>query len=531
MKKCCLKIKNLLNIINLIRMFRYIFDKIKIFIKNICNGNEGAEKIEINSEKKELSLKQRIIEEQKKNSFWALFLLIFPVLIFVFQIYNTVEPIVEEKGLLVLLNLFGAIGTIVFLMLALNVIYNQQINLKEILLRIENYAQNIMLRNYDHFDDISLIISNMYNFILHVPIYFGKVYGYFKNESLDIIFHNAHSDLNALRNISDGSGIAVTDPFFINELEEEYRRDIVILAPLLIKPGLWILSRKSKKAPKKIFLYDAQSSPMFLAKEYFNNEKIDFNIDENNISNLKKFHEKFFNEDYDEIDQNSMNNYIFFLKKIFCSKPGNKKSIKKFLNEHRYLILSEPEATYIYNDQTNDGYNNGKRIWNEPKALIPGSKKYIFTAVITTRKFIRNNPIIVLKFLKSLKTSFLKIHQVLQSKNNGKYNNDDINKLLDITIEGKDPSLRTKIENHLSKNNSYIFNNNIYPDDLYLFYINEDASISNYSWLKDTLNIYDNNRNHEYKKYLIDLRSKNIDYRLLTSFNYILRRLNGIKIL
>ncbi|MCK9207389.1 MAG: hypothetical protein M0P66_09790 [Salinivirgaceae bacterium] len=412
--------------------------------------------------------------------------------------------------------------------------------------KIISQLKNISLWSSETIEKVNVFIYNMYNFLIHAPVYLAKEHNYFDKELIETKFFNKANDIEAIKAIKNGQGIAITDPCYLREFDDE--NDLIILSPIIVKPAIWVLQKEinsSASYKPKIFVYDKNSTAWKIGKKHLKSIKnIDVtDLEENgNIKTLNNFFDDFRNDtsfkealvkinNCNEILKNLENpkddmvfktflliNYLLALDSSSTSNQNIIKIIITYLNNFDFLFLTEPEATFIYeklNELVKENFANltvnpFAKIYidlKDPDKNINGD--YLFTAVITTKTYIKNNPIAILKFLKGLKLGLLKT----QYLNIG----DIISRTLSTTI-GSDghnlmfqeiEALKEKIEINNVKN--------FYPKDLILF-INETqkGNTSNSAIINTTFNYYVEGINKfDFNKYILsdneqDTELKNI---------------------
>ncbi|QUI90407.1 hypothetical protein [Porphyromonas gingivalis] len=180
--------------------------------------------------------------------------------------------------------------------------------------------------------------------------------------------------------------------------------------------------------------------------------------------------------------------FIYILSLWVLAPETNKvldlKELEKEFEKYSKLYLMEPELTMIQKFILSPNLMPNKDEIKRPE----GNNEYrdiIFTAVITTKKYLRAYPLVVLKFLKAVRVGILRCHSVLNEGNSDvqsnsiNYISDEIKKNYLGSTSGQQykDAVLTILE-RLAKldDNSKFDIKNLYPNDLVIFG-NDDSTI------------------------------------------------------
>jgi hypothetical protein len=439
----------------------------------------------------------------------------------------------------------------IYIYRSLKEIFNKQVGLSTTNSRIITQLKNIALWSSETIEKIDVFIYNMHNFLIHAPIYLAKEIGYFDKEFIETKFINKNNDIEAIKSIMNGQGIAVTDPSYLKDFNSD-KNDLVILSPIIIKPAIWYLhktySGKDKFKPK-VFVYDKSSTAWRLGKEFLksldNIDLTDLESDSTHLITLDTFCKNFKSDEFisllskiDEgktiIDSLSKGGKVFesfllinYLLAYDNTKTENQNVINKiieYLIGFDFLFLTEPESTFL-----NMKFQELKDVEQISISENPFTKKnidikdasknpngeYLFTAAITTKSFIKSNPIAVLKFLKGLKLGLLKTQYLKM--------NDIIRLTANATISRGGRNIMSKAIDDI-KDNIEIDVHEYYPKDLDVYIKSKNNNNQNLEIINTTFNYYQEGINKiDFEKYL--LTDDESDSDLINIINFISARL------
>jgi hypothetical protein len=331
-------------------------------------------------------------------------------------------------------------------------------------------------------EKIPVNVTNMDEYVIHIPFHLASKA--FLAERIEIIPKSQGSDEEAIKHIlTNGGGIAIADPFVIQR-NEFVGKDLLILSPIVIKYPILHLDNNISGKERKILSYDKKGETSAAAR-VLSSECND--IDNDNILTIKDISRELMDAIRKHIDTNKNDEYnsedVQFLHKMekYRSTDSDNKfhystfifelSIfsSSFIHEPKYndlktflisefdsfsdFYLMEPELTYIKDIIL--------QISKVPQQIKDSEK--VFTCVITTKKYVSENPLLTLKFLKALRIGILKCHTLFSAGNiflelKEVFNNDNIPHNDSIS------PLLEKIENK-----SHNFNKDLYPTDLILY--------------------------------------------------------------
>lgn len=283
-------------------------------------------------------------------------------------------------------------------------------------------------------DNIDISVNNMDNYTIHIPFHLASKA--FSAERLRIKLNPQGSDVKAIENVLEKGGIAITDPKFVisRQLNKSESKDkLLVLSPIVTKYPFFHLKKKIGDL-RKYFFYGKRDD----VHSDFNSSSGDIQkqlgiLGENAIS-INELVDKLFvalrNQRRDEQFEGELNTYLdklqYFIDKkeekealyynaliqilsCFSSVSSDfdpiKNLIRTTIEDITDYIIMEPELSYLKNKVL----DSSSEEW-EVISLPPCTEGKVFTAIITTRQYVKENPILILKFLKALRIGILKYH-------------------------------------------------------------------------------------------------------------------------
>ncbi len=384
-------------------------------------------------------------------------------------------------------------------------------NCQNLKTKVEEFA---VWREENKVHTISLNVYNMDDYIINLPFLLSQ--SAFSAENLEVNVENCYTDQKALDEIRENGGIAVVDPYYASVLKE---KEFVILSPLVVENPIKCLAKKEQKNQQgNKLVYDASkdstSGKIFSGKESEHDKLIPLNnfVSEllteiyKNENDLSKAVEK---NDSIKTQKEKLDAYYNITK---ADNGNNSAKLTEWYEVFIYILSLLPPLLKLQSDQSagsgEDGLLNKltavfKKYSHfylmEPeitiiKDLLEGSGEYeieeqkqseerniIFTAVITTKDYLRRYPFVVLKFLKALRVGILRCHSVLNEKdsNGNPKHIDYILKELQEKVQGAyaqetyRAAIRAILE-HIKQDKNAFDVKNLYPNDLIIFGIGGD---------------------------------------------------------
>lgn len=372
------------------------------------------------------------------------------------------------------------------------------------------WTQNELLHS------VSVKVYNMDDYIINLPFLLSQKS--FRAENLKIMVENCYTDKKAIEKVVKHGGIAIVDPYYVKEVTNPKNEELVILSPLVIRNPIKCLEHSNQG--EKVLVYDKSpqsTSGLLFPETGLNNNMVvslkDFVkslldiiknkkifgailVEKNEkLAKLKEVLEGYIKQ-VSPIQQNNESDnpiewyeiFIYILSLWVLAPETNKeldlKELEKEFEKYSKLYLMEPELTMIQKFILSPNLMPNKDEIKRPE----GNNEYrdiIFTAVITTKKYLRAYPLVVLKFLKAVRVGILRCHSVLNEGNSDvqsnsiNYISDEIKKNYLGSTSGQQykDAVLTILE-RLAKldDNSKFDIKNLYPNDLVIFG-NDDSTI------------------------------------------------------
>ncbi|WP_373818559.1 hypothetical protein [Porphyromonas loveana] len=358
---------------------------------------------------------------------------------------------------------------------------------------------------------IPVNVANMDDYLIHLPYVLAKQS--FRAESLEIETTNSLTDQAAIENVLEKGGIAIADPYFVTQVVGG-KGKLIVLAPLVVEfPFIRLRNSGNGRVLNehtKVLLYDkskestagslpsvvklpdnAKHSLSDLVREVFNVVTINGFWDntgnnQSNKSEREQIQNKL-NELAQKIDQKQDNltreiyEAFMYILSLFARtemKDSEKNKIRAVFRQYSDFYLMEPELSFVDICVLE---NNSDKAIGLP---LKNEKEKVFTAVITTKEYLKAHPIAVLKFLRALRIGILRCHALMRDPNRiGTLEKE----FATSNMSQNDPYLQSVSQmlsqispknTSDSKENQRLYINDLYPNDLRIFESEAKDSVS-----------------------------------------------------
>lgn len=359
---------------------------------------------------------------------------------------------------------------------------------------------------------ISLKVYNMDDYIINLPFLLSQKA--FQGEKLQVTIENCYTDEKAIEKVLEYGGIAIADPYYVPIVLEKNpsESELIILSPLIMRNPLKHLK---KEGGGKILVYDASVDSTAGRLSEVKTRLTVGESDNADVVSLKKFvrellgiinAESFWQKSPKDImekrieyqnvfrdlaktigknkgiatqeeeeesllgrteqDIHWYERFIYILSFWDFAQEEEKTQIRNYFQQYAEFYLMEPEFTIISQYILKEaGYKS---------ACLPDSdRNIIFTLIITTRSYLRNYPLVVLKFLKAIRVGILRTHSVLNVGNIER-----ISRELRNNSFGQDAHYKSAIErilDFLEKSKEKLPNiKELYPEDVAILKESDD---------------------------------------------------------
>lgn len=337
-------------------------------------------------------------------------------------------------------------------------------------------------RRNEHQSRIKITVSDFDDYLILLPLHLSV----FFLKGMDVEFETrcCGSDRKALEELASGRcKFAITDPHYLNEFPND---DFVLLAPLITKSPMWWLSHSLKKGqPSKphpiIFSYEQRDASGSLT---YTSRMLDAQIAKygwksgdyevytiptvveqlcEKLANVVKDGDGSLIDSYGGLARIKQEQSIAAFECLLFSCTDDtdvrgliKNTIKDFFLQFDYFLLTEPDSSYV------------AKVFSLKQEPVSLDNDYIFTGIITTRKYLHAYPVESLKMLRGLRDGLLKSNIALMNKDAN-----TIKRAFQEALAYKRGSIESEQKKHLFINafkniDRFLLDESFFPDDLIL---------------------------------------------------------------